>query len=177
MLDKIKTIGKNVSKTVASKAGRKKEGSGQYMVGLDIGTEFIKVLIGKVVDNSSIEIIGTGRAHQELSDMQAGAIADIAAVVNNCDQALNQAEQQAGLSARGGVIGIAGELVKGTTTHVRCRRKNPDKELDVDEVERIITLVQTRARERARQQLTWELGGKEVEIRMVNSALVSLEID
>ncbi|HSX53016.1 MAG TPA: cell division FtsA domain-containing protein [Patescibacteria group bacterium] len=177
MLDKIKTIGKNASKTIASKTGRKKDSSGQYMVGLDIGTEFIKVLIGKVVENSRIEIIGTGRAHQELSDMQAGAIADIAAVVNNCDQALNQAEQQAGLSARGGVIGIAGELVKGTTTHVRCRRKNPDKELDVEEVERIITLVQGRARERARQQLTWELGGKEVEIRMVNSALVSLEID
>jgi len=146
------------------------------MVGLDIGTEFIKVLIGKVVDGK-IEIVGTGRAHQGLSDMQAGAIADIAAVVNNCDQALTQAEQQAGLSARGAVIGIAGELVKGTTTHVRCRRKDPDKELNIEEVERIITLVQTRAKERARQQLIWELGGKEVEIRMVNSALVNIEID
>ncbi len=109
--------------------------------------------------------------------MQAGAIADIAAVVNNCDQALNQAEQQAGVSARGAIIGIAGELVKGTTTRVRCRRQNPSKEMDIDEVERIIALVQKRAREKAIQQLVWELGGKEVEIRMVNSALVSIEID
>ena len=173
MLDKIKTL----RKTVASKAGRNKQSDGQYMVGLDIGTEFIKVLIGKVVDGNSIEIIGTGRTHQELSDMQAGAISDIAAVVNNCDQALNQAEQQAGVSARGAVIGIAGELVKGTTTHVRCRRKDPNKEMSMEEVERIITLVQTRAKERAKQQLVWELGGKDVEIRIVNSALVSIEID
>jgi len=173
MLDKIKTR----VKTAAARAGRNKQSSGQYMVGLDIGTEFVKALIGKVVDDNQIEIIGTGRTHQELSDMQAGAISDIAAVVNNCDQALNQAEQQAGVSARGAVIGIAGELVKGTTTHVRCRRKDPTKEMSIEEVERIITLVQTRAKERAKQQLVWELGGKDVEIRIVNSALVSIEID
>ncbi len=172
LVDKIK----NRVKSVTNKARGKKPTTGQYMVALDIGTENIKALIGKVVDNK-IEIIGAGRAHQQLSDMQAGAIADIAAVVNNCDQALNQAEQQAGVSARGAVIGIAGELVKGTTTQVRCRRKDPEKELDLNEIERIVGLVQQRAKDRARQQLIWELGGKEVEIRMVNSALVNIEID
>src|SRR3989344_2369733 len=176
MLDKIKTQVKAVA-SKAAKSGRGKQNEGQYIVGLDIGTEFVKALIGKIVDGNKIEIIGTGRTHQELSDMQAGAISDISAVVNNCDQALNQAEQQAGVSARGAVIGIAGELVKGTTTHVRCRRKDPTKEMSMDEVERIISLVQTRAKERAKQQLVWELGGKDVEIRIVNSALVSIEID
>jgi cell division protein FtsA len=148
----------------------------QYLVGLDIGTEFVKVLIGKIVGDN-IEIVGVGRTHQQLTDMQAGAIADIAAVVTNCDKALNQAEQQAGVSVRTAVIGIAGELVKGTTTTVRCSRKNAAKELDIEEVEKIITLVQQRAEAKAKQQLAWELGGKEVEIRLVNSALVSIEID
>ena len=177
MLDKIKTRVKSASQTITSRTKRNKQGDGQYIVGLDIGTEFVKALIGKIVEGNKIEIIGTGRTHQELSDMQAGAISDISAVVNNCDQALNQAEQQAGVSARGAVIGIAGELVKGTTTHVRCRRKDPTKEMGIEEVERIIKLVQTRARERAKQQLVWELGGKDVEIRIVNSALVGIEID
>ena len=40
--------------------------------------------------------------------MQAGAVADIGAVVENCDKALNDAEKQAGVSARGAIIGIAG---------------------------------------------------------------------
>lgn len=167
---------KNITKNVTDKAMNRQSKGGQHMVALDIGTEYVKVLISKLVDDK-LEIVGTGRAHQQLSDMQAGAISDIAAVVANCDKALNEAEQQAGLSARGTVIGIAGELVKGTTTSVRCRRQNPEKELDISEMERIILLVQQRAKDRARQQLAWELGGKDVEIRLVNSALVSIEID
>jgi cell division protein FtsA len=150
--------------------------AGQYVVGLDIGTEFVKALIGRI-DGSKIEVVGVGRTHQELNDMQAGAIADITSVVSNCNEALNQAEQQAGVSVRNAVIGIAGELVKGTTTTVKFARKNTSKSLDVTEFERIVSLVQERAEKRARQQLAWELGGKEVDVRLVNSALVGIEID
>lgn len=172
MLDKIKGIS-------ATALRRKNRGSAkqQYLVGLDIGTENVKALIARA-KGDQLEIIGVGRAHQQLADMQAGAIADIAAVVNNCDKALNEAEQQAGVSARTAVIGLAGELVKGTTTTVRCTRKNPNKELDFAELERIIALVQERAQQRAKKQLSWELGGrKEIEIRLVNSALVNINID
>ncbi len=143
---------------------------------LDIGTEFVKALIGKVVGDQ-IEVIGVGRKHQELTDMQAGAISDIAAVVANCDAALTDAEKQAGVTVRTSVIGIAGELVKGTTTTVRCTRTDANKALDVAELEQIIGLVQARAQTRAKQQLSLELGGKQVEIRLVNSALVGIDID
>jgi cell division protein FtsA len=156
--------------------GRRGDKVGQYLVALDIGTEFIKALIARVVGNE-MEVIGIGRTHQELADMQAGAIADIAAVVGNCDKALAMAEQQAGVSARTAVIGIAGELVKGTTSTVRFTRKNPEKEINIDEMGRIIELVQERAETKARQQLAWELGGKDVEVRLVNSALVRIDID
>ncbi len=163
------------SSTVKAKAGKQDD---QYLVALDIGTEFVKALIGKInKETSGVEIIGVGRAHQGLTDMQAGAIADIAGVVENCDKALNQAEEQAGISVRTCIIGIAGELVKGTTTTVRVSRKQSDKPLDITEMEKIITLVQNRAQTKAKQQLAWELGGKEVEVRLVNSALVSIEID
>lgn len=148
----------------------------RHLVALDIGTEYIKALIGRVADGS-VEIIGMGRSHQGLSDMQAGAVADIGAVVENCDRALNEAEQQAGVSARGAIIGIAGELVKGTTTTVRVARKTPNKALDLTEIEAIIKRVQERAETKAKQQLAWELGGKAIEVRLVNSALVGIEID
>jgi cell division protein FtsA len=42
---------------------------------------------------------------------------------------------------------------------------------------RIIELVQERAESKARQELAWELGGKDVEVRLVNSALVRIDID
>jgi cell division protein FtsA len=174
-----KKTAQKASTGVRDKAAQGNPGNGdQFVVALDIGTEYVKALIGKVAkDQDAIEIIGVGRQRQSLNDMQAGAIADIPSVVGNCDKALAQAEDQAGVSVRSAVIGIAGELVKGTTTTVKVTRKVPTKQLDTAEMERIIRLVQERAGEKARQQVAWELGGKEVEIRLVNSALVGIEID
>jgi cell division protein FtsA len=185
MLDKFKSSLQGMAGKVSAKAAEvndkvaqnaKKQEGDQYLVGLDIGTEFVKALVAKVTEDG-LEIVGVGRAHQGLSDMQAGAIADISGVVQNCDKALAAAEEQAGVSARTAVIGIAGELVKGTTITVRVTRKNADKPLDLIEMERIIKLVQARAEAKAKKQLAWELGGKEVEVRLVNSALVGIEID
>jgi len=185
MLESIKSVGSKAARTALSSASkasasvRSKSGkqSDEYLVALDIGTEFVKALIGKVGDDGEIEIIGVGRAHQGLTDMQAGAISDIASVVENCDKALSQAEEKANVSVRTAIIGIAGELVKGTTTTVRVVRKESTKPIDIAEMEKIINLVQDRAQAKAKQQLAWELGGKEVDVRLVNSALVSIEID
>ncbi|HVV66813.1 MAG TPA: cell division FtsA domain-containing protein [Candidatus Saccharimonadales bacterium] len=192
MLQKLKSVSAKAAQKAAEKAkagasrastaARERTAKGgnsgdQYLVALDVGTEFVKALIGQIHEDGTVEIIGVGRQHQALTDMQAGAIADIAAVVENCDKALNQAEGEANVSVRTAIIGIAGELVKGTTTTVRVARRHPTKPLDISEMEKIINLVQERAQARAKQELAWELGGKEVEVRLVNSALVSIEID
>ncbi len=146
------------------------------IVALDIGTENVKALIGRVTDGD-IEVIGVGRAHQNLSDMSSGAIADISGVVANCDAALTQAEEMAGVSAHKAVVGIAGELVKGTSTSVRFRRRDANAAIDMDEMERIIKLIQDRAFQAAKQQLGLEIGNRDVEVRLVNSAIVSMSID
>ena len=147
-----------------------------YIVGLDIGTEYVKALIGHL-KGDSIEIVGVGRTHQELSDMHSGAISDIAGVVRNCEDALGQAEDQAGLQAKRCVIGIAGELVKGVTNTIRYRRPQPDRPLDESEMEFIIEKVQDRAAMKAQKQIALETGNDDVEVKLVNSALVSIHID
>lgn len=167
---------KRFKKPSLKKSKQAEEPSDEHIIALDIGTENVKALIGKI-NGDELEIVGVGRAHQALADMQAGAIADIAGVVDNCDKALAQAEEMSGVSVRNAVIGIAGELVKGTTTTVKFTRKEPSKPLDMPEIERIIGMVQSRALEKAKAQLAWELGGKDVEIRLVNSALVNITID
>ena len=146
------------------------------LVALDIGTENVKALIGRV-NGGEIEVIGVGRAHQNLSDMSSGAISDIAGVVANCDEALTQAEEMAGVSAKAAVVGIAGELVKGTSTTVKFKRRDAATAIDMDEMERIIKLIQDRAFDAAKTQLGLELGTKDVEVRLVNSAIVSMSID
>lgn len=160
---------------IRSKVASKRE-QDDYLVGLDIGTEFVKALIAKVVDDK-LEVVGVGRTRQDLSDMHSGAIADITGVVRNCEDALAQAEEMAGLQAKRAVIGIAGELVKGVTNTIRYRRPQPDRPLDVPEMEFIIEKVQERAQGRAQKQIALETGNEDVEVKLVNSALVSIHID
>lgn len=158
------------------KIARVSQKDDSYIVGLDIGTEYVKALIAKV-ENDDLEIVGVGRTHQSISDMHSGAIADITGVVRNCEDALAQAEEMAGLQAKRAVIGIAGELVKGVTNTIRYRRPQPDRPLDIAEMEFIIEKVQERAQGKAQKQIALETGNEEVEVKLVNSALVSIHID
>lgn len=157
-------------------AKKSTEANDNYIVGLDIGTEFVKALIARV-DHDDIEIVGVGRTRQDVSDMHSGAIADIAGVVRNCEDALSQAEDEAGLQAKRAIIGIAGELVKGVTDTIRYRRPQPDRPLDEAEMEFIIQKVHERAQTKAQKQIALETGNQEVEVKLVNSALVSIHID
>jgi cell division protein FtsA len=147
-----------------------------YIVAVDIGTEFVKAMIAKI-DGDKLEVVGVGRARQDVSDMHSGAIADISGVVRNCEEALADAEDQAGLQAKRAVIGIAGELVKGTTNTIRYRRPQPDRPLDEAEMEFIIDKVQERAQVKAQRQIALETGNDDVEVKLVNSALVGIHID
>jgi cell division protein FtsA len=175
MLKKLKKVSEAARK-LKNRTQKSRDGKAQRIVALDIGTEFVKVLIA-TVHGDQLNIIGSARVRQNLADMQAGAIADISAVVANCDAALNQAEQSSGATSRTCVIGIAGELVQGNTTTIKISRKDPNRALDITELDRMIQLIQERAAERAKAKISEETGGKTPEVKLVNSALVSMEID
>jgi cell division protein FtsA len=148
----------------------------KFLIALDIGTEFVKALIGEA-KGDHVDIIGVGRQRQRLTDMQGGAVTDINGVVQNCDSALRMAEKMAGVVARECVIGIAGELVKGASTTTHYKRANPAEPIDMTELRKILDRVQYRAFERARQQLTWETGYKDIDVKLVNTAIVDVQID
>ena len=147
-----------------------------HIVALDIGTEFVKALVAEIHDDE-IRVIGVGRARQEVSDMHSGAIADIASVVQNCETALIEAEDQAEIQAKKAVIGIAGELVKGATNTIKYRRPQPNRPLDETEMEFIIDKIQERAQLKAQREIALETGNQEAEIKLVNSAIVGIHID
>lgn len=153
-----------------------KNSDDQYVVALDIGTEYSKALIARV-RGDNMEIVGVGRARQDIGNMFGGAIADITGVVKNCEAALVQAEEQAGVQAKKVIIGIAGEFVKGLTSTIRYKRPQPDRQLDAAEMELIITKIQERAAIKAQKQIAFETGNPDVEVKLVNSAIVSIHID
>jgi cell division protein FtsA len=147
-----------------------------YAVALDIGTEYVKVLVYRV-ENDQAFIIGTGKQKQALSDMQGGRVTDIYGVIKNCDIALEMAFDEAKVSPKQCVIGIAGELVKGATTTVHYKREKPSEKITVKELRDIIEQVQDRAFDKIRKELVWETGQSEVDVKLVNSAVVDVRID
>jgi cell division protein FtsA len=144
---------------------------------LDIGTEFAKALVFEISDEGHGTVRGVGRKRQGLSHMQSGTVADIAAVVDNCAVALQEAEEMAGFRPSQVVIGIAGELVKGFTTTYSEERKRPDAPISEGELQKLIDLVQRQALREAERSITWETGLPNVDVRLVHAAIVGASID
>src|SRR5688572_18210575 len=109
--------------------------------------------------------------------MQSGTVADIAAVVDNCAVALQEAEEMAGFRPSQVVIGIAGELVKGFTTTHSQERKKPDQPISENELQKLIDSVQREALREAERAITWETGLPHVDVRLVHAAVTGASID
>ena len=148
----------------------------RYAIALDIGTEFAKCLIFKVEEDKGI-VVGAGRQRQKLSDMQGGAVTDIAGVVKNCQKAIERAAGQAQIMPTQVIMGIAGELVKGNTTTIKYTRPDPKIGITLEELKEIIARIQRRSFDRARQILAWETGHAEMDVKLVNAAIVDVKID
>lgn len=144
---------------------------------LDVGTEFAKALVLEIDEHGHGTVRGVGRKRQGLSHMQSGTVADIAAVVDNCSVALQEAEEMAGFRPTQVVIGIAGELVKGFTTTLTQERRKPDQPISEGELVKLIDGVQRQALLEAERSITWETGLPHVDVRLVHAAIVGASID
>lgn len=147
------------------------------ILALDIGTDFVKAIIAKHTGKGSLEIIGVGKAQHAPQNISAGAITDIPAVTAVCEQAILTAEQIAGQTANLAVVGIAGELIKSHITTVNYARENPEKPIFETEMQHIIQKVQEKAGAIAKDAIAIETDNSNVEIRLINSAIVALTID
>ena len=144
---------------------------------LDVGTEFAKALVFEIDDVGHGLVRGVGRKRQGLAHMQSGTVADIAAVVDNCSVALQEAEEMAGFRPTQVVIGIAGELVKGFTTVHDQQRVRADVPITDAELGKLIEGVQQEALREAERSVTWETGLPSVDVRLVHAAVVGAWID
>ena len=147
------------------------------ILGLDIGTEFVKAVLGRPAKKGNIEILAVSKVKQQDGSMYNGAIADIPAVVSTCEKALMKIEEESEEKASLTIVGIAGELIKGNTTTVHYARKDPKKPITETEMQNIIERVQQKSGEVAKKTVALETGNKNVEVRLINSAIVSLMID
>ena len=144
---------------------------------LDVGTEIAKALVFEIDPMGGAVVRGVGRKRQGLAHMQSGTVADIPAVVDNCQVALQEAEEMAGFRSGQVIVGIAGELVKGFTTSISQERKRPDTLLSERELDSLIEAVQREAMREAERTITWETGLPNVDVRLVHAAVTGATID
>lgn len=151
----------------------------ELMLALDIGTEVVKTLVfdADLKENKGV-IVGVGKQRQEKKNMQSGAVTDINGVIETCRKAISIACHKSGVKKiKKGIVGIAGELVKGTTTTVHYERAQPESKIDLPELKNIIQKVQEKAFERIQSQLAWETGQEDIEVKLINAAIVDVRID
>jgi cell division protein FtsA len=149
----------------------------QLYTALDIGTAYAKAMIIEVQDDIGV-VLGVGRHQQSYSHMSDGIVTDIPGVIANCNEALLQAEEAAGGQiAPNTVIGIAGELVKGSSITITKQRSHPTKPITPEELEGIISGAQQKLLKSAKERIAVETGYPNIEVRLTNAAIISVSID
>lgn len=149
----------------------------QVYTALDIGTAFAKAIILEIVDEEAV-VLGVGRHQQSYAHMSDGIVTDIPGVIANCNEALIKAEQAAGgVVAPNAVIGIAGELVKGSSITMSKQRSNPSKPITPEELEAQISAAEHKLLKSARDRIASETGYPNIEVRLTNAAVISVRID
>ena len=90
-------------------------GKTEFVVGLDIGTTKICVVVGEVRPEGGVDIVGIGTSPS--TGLRKGVVVKIEQTVQSIQAALEEAELMAGCEIRSVYAGIAGSHIKGFNSH------------------------------------------------------------
>ncbi|MBP8173522.1 MAG: cell division protein FtsA [Aeromonadaceae bacterium] len=104
------------------------------IVGLDIGTTKVAVLVGEVLPDGEINIIGLGT--HSARGMDKGGVNDLESVVKSLQRAVDEAEMMADCHISSVFLGVSGR-------HIECRNEKgmvpiADEEVNQDDVDNVI---------------------------------------
>lgn len=105
------------------------------MVGLDIGTTKISVMIGRKNQYGKLEILGTGRAVS--NGVARGIVSNIDKTVESIREAVEEAKQKSGLEIDDVFVGIAGQHIKSLQHRGEIVRDNIDIEIDKADIDKL----------------------------------------
>jgi len=109
-----------------------------YVVGLDIGTSKVVCIIGKYVDQHSIEVISMGSYPS--SGLKKGVVVNIDATTDAIQKSLDQAQASFDGKVKNVYVGIAGNHIRSLNSHGIVGIK--DKEVEPSDIDRVIEAAQ-----------------------------------
>jgi cell division protein FtsA len=105
-------------------------------VGLDIGTTKIVAMIGRKNEYGKLEIAGTGKAKS--LGVHRGVVTNITQTIESIKQAVEDAENQAGIEIKEVVVGIAGQHIRSLQHSDYIVRQNSDDVIDDKDIDNLI---------------------------------------
>ncbi|MFQ5793948.1 MAG: cell division protein FtsA [Candidatus Bipolaricaulia bacterium] len=105
-------------------------------VGLDIGTTKVVALVGNVVDEETIEIIGMGKYPSK--GLKRGVVVDIGETANSVRRAIEEAENMADVRIDSVYVGIAGEHIGSINNSGTVSINRDDRTIRREDVRRVI---------------------------------------
>lgn len=104
------------------------------IVGLDIGTTKVSVVVGEFDLSGEVEIIGVG--NHPSHGLKRGVVVNIEKTVDSIQNAVEKAERMSGHAIKEVIVGIAGGHIKGMNGHGMVTLR--EKEVTHKDIERVI---------------------------------------
>lgn len=108
----------------------------EIIVGLDIGTTKIAVIVGHKNEFGKIEILGHGKVPS--IGVKRGVVSNIENTVQSIKDAIKEAAQTSGVDIRFVNVGIAGQHIKSLQHHGSTIRKDNELEISQEEIENLV---------------------------------------
>jgi cell division protein FtsA len=107
-----------------------------HIAALDIGTTEIRCVVGEIIENDKLEIVGVGRA--ESRGVRKGVVVNIEATVDAIKQAVEEAEMMSGLPIDSVYVGLGGAQVRGINSRGVIAISRRNREINEEDVYRVI---------------------------------------
>ena len=108
---------------------------GDYMIGLDIGTTKISVMIGRKDQYNKLEIMAMGKAIS--NGVSRGIVANIDKTVFSIKEAVNQIKQKLDIDLDEVFVGIAGQHIKSLQHRGEIVRENIEIEISQEDIDKL----------------------------------------
>ena len=110
--------------------------SEDLIVGLDIGTTKVCVIIGQIGEQGTVEITGVGITPSR--GLRRGVVINIDATVKAIASAMEEAEMMSGREVQNVYAGIAGGHIEGVNSRGVVAVTGKKREIDRDDIDRVI---------------------------------------
>ena len=115
----------------------------EYVVGIDIGSSKVGVLIGQPDEQGGVEVVGRGLSPNR--GTRKGNIVNVEATVDALKTATEEAEVMAGVEISQAYVGVAGSDIRSVNSRGMVSVARKDREISRQDINRVLEAAQSAA--------------------------------